>query len=532
VEGDTAAVKGTPRSPRKCTHAPGERVDVTSEAHNAPSSGSARRPLPDGVVPVVFVALTVVASLVVASWLMMVVAHLDDGYGLDHVSGTWIALARYANDGTLYPPLYNGESFGGTRFMPVSILLQAGAAQLSGEYLVSAKTITAILALTVAAATFSILRRRCPLPVALVLSSTLLVTGTGLVAATSIRNDALPLLLQLAALTLVASSTSRRTIVAAGLLCGAALLCKVSAVWGPATLAIYLARRSRGGLAIFAAAFAGMVLCELVVFQLVTGGRFADNVFELTATGSDRLGSLDDVLGRVRLILREGFGLLVVLPLLAALGLAVAVRRRDLSIYHLAFVASVLVTSVVLVDPGAYVNHLLDVQVLSLLVIGELWRQLTPAPRSLSWASMTLLLVLVAATAATYGENMSVRRDIRVLAHGTAERDRVPRLAGAVSDDERILSEDPFVPASRNLRPFVLDSYMLITLLQRHPEWRRDLVARIENAEFDKILLYYVPSEAPQWYERVHLGPDVVQAVEARYRRARRVDGYWIYVPR
>ena len=118
------------------------------------------------------------------------------------------------------------------------------------------------------------------------------------------------------------------------------------------------------------------------------------------------------------------------------------------------------------------------------------------------------------------------------LVHGTATRDRIPRLAGVVSDDERVLSEDPFVPASRGQRPVVLDSFMLITLLERHPEWRRDIVERIESAEFDKIVLYYVPDEAPQWYRRVHLGPDVVGAIEARYRPARHVDGYWIYVPR
>jgi hypothetical protein len=506
---------------------------VTQEAHATPTPSSiTRRLLPDGVVTLVFVAVAGLAALVAASWLVLVVAHLDDGYGMDHASGTWIALARYANDGTLYPPLYDGESFGGTRFMPVPILLQAGAAHLSAEYLISAKALSAILALAVAVATFSILRRRCPLPIALLLSSTLLVSGTGLVAATSIRNDALPLLLQLGALALVAASTSRRTIVAAGFLCSVALFCKVSAIWGPATVAVYLARRSSRGALTFAAAFVGLALCELAVFQLVSSGRFADNVLQLTATASDRRGSLDDILDRIRLIFREGLGPLVVLPLFATLGVALAVRRRDLSIYHLAFVMSVVVTSVVLVDPGAYLNHLLDVQVLSLIVIGELWRQLTPGPRTLSWAAASLVVVVVAATVATYAENVSLMRDTRVLVDGTAARDRIPRLAGVVSDDERVLSEDPFVPASRGQRPVVLDSFMLITLLERHPEWRRDIVERIESAEFDKIVLYYVPDEAPQWYRRVHLGPDVVGAIEARYRPARHVDGYWIYVPR
>ena len=508
----------------------GERLAVTHDADDVQRAPGARR---NGVAAVSFLALTGLASLFAVAWLITVSAHIDDGYGIDHVSGTWIALARYVDEGTLYPPLYDGDAFGGTRFMPVPILAQAGAALLSGEYLVSAKVLSAVLSLALTVVTFLLLRRRCPLPVALALSSTLLVTGTGLVAATSVRNDTLPLLLQLVSVTLVASSASRTRVIAAGLLCGVALLCKLSAVWGPVAIACYLARRDRRGLPVFVVAIVGALLFEVVAFQVVSGGRFADNILELSATGSERFGSFDDASDRVRLILREGLGPLILLPLLAAVGTVVAVRRRDVSIYHFAFVAALLATSVVLVDPGAYVNHLLDIQVLSLLVIGELWRHLSPAPqRSLTWASLAIVVLLVAASALTFRENVSLRRDFHVLVHGTADRDRLPRLAGAIAPGERILSEDPFVSVSRDVRPVILDSYMLLTLLERHPEWRRDLLERIEEAEFDKVVLYYVPSEAPQWYERIHLGTGVIRAVERRYRPARRVDGYWIYVPR
>lgn len=125
-------------------------------------------------------ALLEMSLLVVLSWLVGAIAHADD-----HVSGTWMALAASANSGTLYPPLYDGHFFGGTRFMPVPILLQAGAARVSGEYLVSAKSLSYLLAAALLVLTFVLLRRRCPTPVALMLSSTILVTGTGLTAASS-----------------------------------------------------------------------------------------------------------------------------------------------------------------------------------------------------------------------------------------------------------------------------------------------------------------------------------------------------------
>ncbi len=174
-----------------------------------------RRP-PERLVVGASFLLVAVAALSTLAWLVRVIAHLDDANAVDHVAGTWIALATYVNEGTLYPPLYDGDHFGGTRFMPLPIVLQALGARVTGEYLVSAKLLSAALVLALALYTFLLLRRRCPSSLAFALSATLLVSGTGLVAATSIRNDTLPVLLQLAAVSLVASSRSRTTVIAAG----------------------------------------------------------------------------------------------------------------------------------------------------------------------------------------------------------------------------------------------------------------------------------------------------------------------------
>ena len=60
-------------------------------------------------------------------------------------AGTWIALSDYANQGQLYPPIYDEETrrYGGTVFMPVGILLRSFAANLTGEGLISAKLLSA-----------------------------------------------------------------------------------------------------------------------------------------------------------------------------------------------------------------------------------------------------------------------------------------------------------------------------------------------------------------------------------------------------
>ena len=84
-------------------------------------------------------ALVLVSAGVLGACVLLAAAHVDDRYKLDHVSGARIALAQYVNEGTLYPELDDGRFYGGTRFMPLPVLLHAAVAKLTGEYLVSGK---------------------------------------------------------------------------------------------------------------------------------------------------------------------------------------------------------------------------------------------------------------------------------------------------------------------------------------------------------------------------------------------------------
>jgi hypothetical protein len=491
--------------------------------------------LAGGVLARVSSAVLVVASAAIGlSWLASFAAHVDDRHGIDHVSGSWMALAQAVNSGTLYPPLYDGEAFGGTRFMPVPIVLQAVAAQVSGEYLVSAKVLTALLMAALLALTFVLLRRgRCPTPVALLLTSTLLVTGTGVTAATSVRNDVLPVLLQLGAVALVAGSTTRRALAVAGALCALALVSKLSAVWAPIAIGIWLLRGDRRRLMAFGGALLAVLAAALAAFLVASDGRIVDNVVGLSLQTTGRVGSLHEQVSRVRLIAREGFGVLgALLLLLAAAGTVLAARRRRLDLYHLAFLASLVVSAVVLVDPGAFVNHLVDAQVLAVLVVGRSWQELSPWPGRWALVPTAIVVVLLVGTALAYDEHVPVRADVRALVHGTTDPDeRNPALAVVVRPGGTLLAEDPTIPVLLGRQPVLLDPYMLRRIGERHPQWRADLVRRIDAAEFDEVVLLYLPESAPGWYDHIHLGPEVVGAIERRYRPAERVEGYWVFVP-
>jgi hypothetical protein len=105
-----------------------------------------------------------------------------------------MALAEYANRGVLYPPLYHSGHYGGTRYMPLQIVLNAGSARITGEYLMSGKAAAYVVAAILVASLIFVLRTHFRLPLWLVggLVATILVTPVGRLDTLSIRGDTLP----------------------------------------------------------------------------------------------------------------------------------------------------------------------------------------------------------------------------------------------------------------------------------------------------------------------------------------------------
>src|SRR5438270_41630 len=92
-------------------------------------------------------ALGVAGLVVLISHGLVAAAHWNDRYQINFVSGICITLAQRLNDGVFYPALFDGEHFGGTRYMPLSFVLHAGLARSTGEYLASGKMLAYDLAL-------------------------------------------------------------------------------------------------------------------------------------------------------------------------------------------------------------------------------------------------------------------------------------------------------------------------------------------------------------------------------------------------
>ena len=477
-----------------------------------------------------------VAAWILAGTALVALVHVDDRYRIDHVSGAWTALARYAGSGTLYPPLYDGERFGGTRFMPLQMLLHGGLGELTGDYLVAGKLLALALAVALLGLLLVALRRvGAPLWLGLGLLAVLVTTFTGLAAVTSIRGDTLPVVLQLAAILVFGRWAGRGGAIVAGRLCAAALLAKISAVWAAASIVVCLLAGDRRRLPTFLAAYVAATSLALLGIELWTDGRFTDNVFGLATSALADLGDIATALTTkpVTLIDSDTAAISIVLPLALA-ELVLAARARALALEHFAFVAAALVTLVLMADIGVVSNHLLDLEVVTLLLVGRLWGR---ASREQALAVLVPAAVLWAALSA-YAVDLhpDVRTAILSAVGRTSVAYPVEPPRELIPPGARLLSEDSTLDVVRDRHPTVLDPFMLVRIVERHPEWGDDLVRRLDDREFDLVVLRAdhvladgtIEVEHPRW-RREHFGRDVVAAIARNYGFRAFADGYAVY---
>jgi hypothetical protein len=480
--------------------------------------------------------MVAVSGLVFIAWVYLAATHVNDRFGLDQVSGSRIALARYFNDGTLYPALYDGHVYGGTRFMPLPIVLHGLLARLTGEYVVSGKLLGYAATIGLLVTMVALLRRlRCPVPYALILTALVLTTKTGLSATMDLRADVLPLVLQVLAIWIVSSTTRPAGTVAAAALAALAFISKLSAIWAPVAIVVWLLARDRKRLAWFSVAYVCLAGGLLLAFAGITQGRIFENVFGLATTGITGLRSV--VLSPYRLahlMVQEATTAWAVFPIAGFAGW-LALKERRASIYLLSLVFALAVLLVVLLDVGTGWNQLIDIVVLSAIVIGEFVARTRIDRGWLDRAAAGTVAVMLGLTflwVALSGFVVTLVPDVRAAISGEASYRNDP-FSGVADASTSILSEDPYVPVSLGQVPVVLDAFMLLRFGQQHPGAIDDLIQRIDAQEFDLVVLV-VPLEPldQSWWREEDFGPEVVKAISRAYVFAGRTQGYYVYRPR
>lgn len=501
----------------------------------APGAGTPARPR-RAVRLATYAAVLALALAVLLAVGLLAAVHVDDRYGVGAASGVWMGLSAALRDGVLYPAIYSDGFYGGTRYMPLPVVLEAGAATVSSELLVSAKLLIYAVAVGLYALLYIVARRRgAPLPIAVGLVAAVLATAAGSMTTLGIRWDALATLFQLAAVaTVVGHEKSNRRAAVSGLLCALALAAKISAVWAPITLVIWLASVARRSLRSFLASFIGSCVGLLVIFEGLSSGRLSENLSLFAFGGSDSAPALEGAERLYQFALRdqrEG----AILILLAGLGVVIAALTRRIGPYEIGLAASIAVLLVVMRDGGAYENHLLDLLVLASVVVAGMWVAL-PAGRA------RMLVQALVVGSILVGTLLAVRYtlvpDLRAAAshelRGKPDsRFAVDALGGSLTSNGCDLFEDASIPLLAGQRPVVLDAFMLHRLQTRRQAVLSLLDKRVEQRSFDRIVLTR-PLTDVGWFAVLDFGSQLAGTMRDNYTLAEHLDGrgLWIYVPK
>jgi hypothetical protein len=483
-------------------------------------------------------ALLVSALLVLASCAALAVCHLHTSFNLETGSGVQMGLAVHLNAGRFYPAVYDGEHYGGTRYMPLYFVLHAGLARLTGEYVLSGKLLALLLAVLLVSGLVALLRRvGCGRAPALALAGLVVGSGTGFFACTTIRSDLLAVVCQLGALLAAWGRPSYRRVALAGLLCALAFFSKLTALWAaPAIgLAFLLARDWRRALT-FAGAWLGALAGGLALLHVATAGRMLENFTALSASGLSSIYALARGPYRLFWFLPRGGPLLQALAPFLLLECCRAWRQRAWTVCHWSLVLCLLLSAVVMADVGAVSNHLLDLVVTAALVAGALWASLAARPEE-AWGLRALVALSVLWGLWGLLVNTTAQRTLdtaRDLARGTQRHPATP-LKGLDWGDRPMLAEDPLVPVSRGQVPVVLDLYALARLQRTRPELVLPLVRRIERHEFACVVLReHVEGRdydrGDDW-EAFFYGKAVSAALRQHYRLEHTAEGHRVFVP-
>jgi hypothetical protein len=405
-------------------------------------------------------------------------------------SHIWTALAWDLDHGELYRLPLGPRGYGGTRYMPLlfsahALLLRAGVDPIhAGVALMQVSVIAAGAALYFALRS-SCVSARVAAPLAMAVFGTVIYQQY----CTDLDPDYLAAGLAISGVALALRRQHGDAVpwqIAAAAAVALAALAKVTALAYVLPIGWWLitSRNVRaaawfvfGATALFVAA-AGLV-------QVVSHGAFLES-FRATVGGG--MG-LSDVGWAMPKFGREiAIDPLVGVPYVVACGCAIAsARRGHTSLAHQYLAAASVVTLVIFASPGTVGNHLVDLHLASLLVIGIAIAdgQLSARPTTAVFASLATLLAAISIPIAGVPSVIATLR-----AQAPPSRAAVREIHEEfLPPGTRYLSMDPIIAVLNGERPVVLDAFNLNRFVRDGTPAGRDVELRLRRHEFAFVIL-------------------------------------------
>jgi len=465
------------------------------------------------------------AALIPVIVLVRVVRNFRYQYFLTWVEGVWLTSALDFVHGVLYRPLFSSLGYGGTRFFPLYFILTGSLSKILCSLETAGLILSGVSGILLLCAIYFLLRR---LNVSVLLSfaavSAACAARTTQESMLATRSDSLAAMLNLWGLMLCVGFKPRRGLLYLGaVLFTLAFASKLTTVYGFAAVILgwILSRRYKEALQLGLATCLGYVLVLCAIYS-GSNGR-ALEIFRACAGGGGSLNHALQAPFQMLIVLLAGDPV-VLLFLVPAVALALSsLKNNGNQILLIYFALVLLVTMVIFGSPGTGNNHLLDLQVVSVMVM-VLSISRSPAIAEVVTGVLALsLLVACGATArACLGDldKPSFRVDVQQVL------ERLP------ADSRPVLAENPLVVLKSGKTPYLLDPFMFRVLTNARPAFGNDLYEKITHKGFSAIILVRDPQVFTWWYRDIHFGGEFLQDLEANYSLNYTLGGMYVYSPK
>jgi hypothetical protein len=470
------------------------------------------------------------ASVLIPALLVVrVIRNFHYQFFLAHVEGIWLACANDFLHGVLYRPLFSPLGYGGTRYFPLYFILTGSFSRIFGSLETSALSIAALSVVFLVLGCYVLLRR---LGVSWLLSvaagTAILAPVTSQQALLHAKGDGLAAMLNVWGLIFCVDPKWKRPWTYLAALCFTlAFAAKFTSVFGVAAILLswLFARRYKAAIE--------LALATSVGYSLVLGGMYLGShgrVFGIfracAAADSSTLFMLQAPLHTVLIQMEDPVTLLFLVPAVIFGLRAFWDNRTD--VIPLYFLLAALVTMVIFSSPGTELNHLIDLQVASvLLFVLSIPRVPEFGEVGTGLLAMTLFISCFPSARDFHGDFLRPRLRL------DAER-ILASLPPTGASSEPVLAENPLMVLKTGKTPYLLDPFMFRVFVGKHPELGRDLWDRIKQKRFPVILLEHDPRtpEGTVWYTDMHFGGEFLEDLKENYDFSHNLNEILVYLPK
>jgi len=448
--------------------------------------------------------------------------------GISFASGVMITMATDLKQGVFYRPLYDSRGYGGTRYFPLFFCLQALLLKLGMPVLASAYLLSAAAIVLLMLGVFRLLRELSVEPWLAGCSATIvLAAGSVQMSLSTPQADGLAAALNIWGLAALARAPhSRRRVLLAALLFTLAWSAKLTTVVGLAAACVWLLATGYQRVAWLLAAETGVGYLLIAAAMIVASHGRVLEIFRACASGGADWKFIASGFSRMESMAVYTDPALVLFAVLAFLLFAFLVGSGMLlqSLPALFFAATIAVTIVIFGSPGTAANHLLDIQIASVILLIT-WIATAPPRQKRLGVYVLALLTFIAA--------IPLLRHLRSSSawyHPHQFRQVIEIIGPA---NKPILSENPVIPALAGQYPYVLDPWMVQLLRKRFNGFEEPLLQGLRNQAFSAVVLSgdVTDKNVRRWYDTVSFGPDFVPALTEKYRLVQVIDRDRIYLP-